>query len=146
MEAQLFVYGTLMIGVESRMAGLLQRNSKWLGSAYISGELFDLGRYPGAQWIPEYPGKVYGQVFTLEDPAFLMPYLDEYEGIDPLFPEAGEYVRKLVPTFLEDTGQSIDTWLYHYNFPADQLVRIESGRYLDYYRQQPAHLEFIRTG
>ena len=75
-----------------------------------------------------------------------MPYLDEYEGIDPQFPEAGEYVRKLVPTVLEDTGQTIDTWLYHYNFPIDQLVRIESGRYLDYYRQQPTHLEFIRTG
>ena len=146
MEAQLFVYGTLMIGVESRMAGLLQRNSKWLGSAYISGELFDLGRYPGAQWIHEHPGRVYGQVFTLEDPEFLMPYLDEYEGIDPQLPEAGEYVRKLVPAVLEDTGQSIDTWLYHYNLSTDQLVRIESGRYLDYYRQKPAHLEFIRMG
>jgi hypothetical protein len=33
MESHLFVYGTLMIGVESRMAGLLQRNSEWLGSA-----------------------------------------------------------------------------------------------------------------
>lgn len=146
MEAQLFVYGTLMIGVESRMAGLLQRNSKWLGSAYISGALFDLGRYPGASWIPEHPERVYGQVFLLDDPGFLMPHLDEYEGIDPHFPEAGEYVRKLVPTFLEDKNQLTHAWLYHYNFPTDKLAKIESGRYLDYYRQQPTHLEFIRTG
>lgn len=146
MEAQLFVYGTLMIGVESRMAGLLQRNSKWLGSAYITGELFDLGRYPGAKWIPDHPKRVYGQVFLLDDPAFLMPHLDEYEGINPLFPEAGEYVRKLVPVFMEDKEEMIQAWLYHYNLPVDNLVKIESGRYLDYYRQKPTHLEFIKTG
>lgn len=146
MESHLFVYGTLMIGVESRMAGLLQRNSKWLGSACIPGLLYDLGRYPGAQWIPGHPQKVYGQIFLLEDPEFLLVHLDEYEGIDPQFPTAGEYVRKLIPAFLEDENRMVDTWFYHYNQPTKKLKQIESGRYLDYYPQKPAHLDFIRTG
>lgn len=146
MEAHLFVYGTLMVGVQSSMAGLLQRNSHWLGSAYLPGLMYDLGCYPGALWIPEHSARVYGQVFRLEEPQFLLPHLDEYEGINPQFPEAGEYVRKLVPAILEDKGSAIQTWFYHYNGDISHLHRIESGRYLDYYPQQTAHLEFIQKG
>ena len=96
--------------------------------------------------IREAAEKVYDQIFLLEDPEFLLVHLDEYEGIDPQFPAAGEYVRKLIPAFLEDENRMVDTWFYHFNQPSKKLTLIESGRYLDYYPQKPAHLDFIRTG
>jgi len=145
MESHLFVYGTLMIGVESRMAGLLQRNSEWLGAASIPGVLYDLGKYPGAQWIPGHTERIYGQVFRLEEPLFLLQHLDEYEGIDPRNPDGGEYIRKLVPAVLEDDNSLVNAWFYHYNGPIKRLKKIESGRYLDYYSQKAAHLRFIKN-
>jgi gamma-glutamylcyclotransferase (GGCT)/AIG2-like uncharacterized protein YtfP len=145
MESHLFVYGTLMIGVESRMAGLLQRNSEWLGAASIPGVLYDLGKYPGAQWIPEHTERIYGQVFRLDEPLFLLQHLDEYEGIDPQNPDAGEYIRKFVPAVLEDDNSVVNAWFYHYNRPIKRLKKIETGRYLDYYSQKAAHLNFIKN-
>ncbi len=141
---QIFVYGTLLRGVPSAMAGYLERQGRYLGEAELPGYLLDLGSYPGLVYEPDSAAQVYGQVFALDDPAGILAELDRYEGIDPQAPEAGEYRRALLPVLRE--GRAVECWAYVYNRPPEGLPRIPGGDYRAYYPQQARHLGFIERG
>jgi len=106
------------------------------GECVISGELFDLGRYPGL--VPG-TGNVRGELYRLNDPlpkeraleAFRQ--LDEYERYDAHDVEGSLYHRRVVRL----RNPTVDAWLYYYNGPVDGARRIESGDWRDYRAEVP---------
>jgi gamma-glutamylcyclotransferase (GGCT)/AIG2-like uncharacterized protein YtfP len=86
----LFVYGTLMRGHSAH--GLMTPGLRDLGPAQAAGTLYDLGPWPGFR-----PGAgiAEGELYAIDDPLALAR-LDDWEGIDPGAPEAGDYVRVAV--------------------------------------------------
>lgn len=115
----LFVYGTLMRG---HSAHRLMTGLRWLGPAQAAGTLYDLGPWPGFQ-----PGEgvVEGELYAIDAPAALLR-LDDWEGIDPAAPEAGDYVR----VGLRLTRPAVRAWVYVYRGALTGAVRV-SGRWCE---------------
>jgi len=113
----LFVYGTLRPGFAGAFgAAMRQRLSAegdWIGAAALEGQLFDLGRYPGVVEHTDVAAKstVAGDVLSLREPEMTWPWLDRYEGIDPVRPESSEYERVVRPVKLM-SGELVDAWVY----------------------------------
>lgn len=125
----LFAYGLLRGEFESPMAELMRQHTQRLGPAKLRAQLFDIGGYPGVvmpntdnQW-------VLGEVFAVPNPRVLWPSLDEFEGIGGEFTQPYEYQRSLT-TVVPESGESIEAWVYWYNWPVNDKARICSGDYL----------------
>jgi len=119
----LFVYGTLMQGFSNPFAKKLQQNAIWRGKASFTGQLFDLGTYPGAVYDQNASTTVQGEVWQLNDFQKTIKALDYYEGIHEKEPE---YVRQQIPVLLE-SGEKIDCWAYIYCLPTYLFELIPSG-------------------
>ena len=65
MKNTLFVYGTLLLDVQSDIANFLKKNAQFVGEGYLAGQLFDLGQYPGAVFQKDADSRIYGHVFEL---------------------------------------------------------------------------------
>lgn len=118
----LFVYGTLRKGGHRQMHDVLARASVYVGPGRLHGQLFSVGRYPGAVPSSGAVEFVVGEVYRLADRDALAR-LDEYEGTggpDPLF-------RRERAEILLDGGGSLIAWTYFYNRPTGHLRRIMSG-------------------
>lgn len=139
----LFVYGSLMNDIDSKIARFLKANSSFLGEATMPGHLYDLGRYPGAVFDAQADSSVVGHVFQLADAEAVLPVLDRYEGVHPHQPELGEYRRAQVPVQMGET--QLDCWTYLYNFTTEKLSPIPGGNYLEYLRGNDDHQNFIRS-
>ena len=77
MLSYLFVYGTLQRGRPLHRE-LVRLQAEFVGSASMAGQLYDLGRYPGAlatgdQMIP-------GELYRLPEPEPALRRLDTVEG------------------------------------------------------------------
>ena len=72
----LFVYGTLMQGFTNPFAKKLRKNAVWKGKATITGQLFDLGSYPGTVFNSNTPSIVHGEVWEILDFDSVIPNLD----------------------------------------------------------------------
>lgn len=140
MPSHLFVYGSLMGSIQSKIARLLHENSDFLGVAKVQGRLYDLGSYPGLI-IDENAALVEGHIFKLHHPAALLDYLDQYEGILPNNPDLNEYVRQLIPVDL--SGEMLQCWAYIYQLSIQNLPIISFPNYLDYLKEQPEHRKFL---
>lgn len=119
----LFVYGTLLSASKHPMARLLRERSQRLGAGFFTGRLYDLGSYPGAVYDPDTEGRVYGEIYQLNesDADNLLQILDSYEG--------DEYTRAVVP--VTTNNNLIMCWTYLFTQPTDLLPLIASGRYFD---------------
>jgi gamma-glutamylcyclotransferase (GGCT)/AIG2-like uncharacterized protein YtfP len=126
-----FFYGTLMTGFDRRRRAGIENRMTCVGRGWIQAALFDLGIYPAA--IPSAEGRVWGEVYRLDDPAHVLPILDDIEGYTPDDPDHSLYIRGRVPVTLDD-GRRVDAWVYFYNAPLGQAQQIPSGDYLDYVR------------
>ncbi len=108
----LFAYGTLMRGLRlHRYLG----DAAFLGRASLVGRLLELGGYPG--WVPDVRGggRVWGELYRLNDPERDLPRLDRLEGYcrdDPRSP----FVRECRPVRLEG-GRRVRAWVYRYAGP-----------------------------
>jgi gamma-glutamylcyclotransferase (GGCT)/AIG2-like uncharacterized protein YtfP len=101
--AALFVYGTLRRGSKIKIARLFHANSEFLGTGRMQGRLTRSRPHRGVVQSKN-PGEwILGEVFQLNDPAKLLPILDEYEG--------PEYKRTSVPIQL-DSGKRLRAWMY----------------------------------
>lgn len=140
MSSYLFVYGSLMGSIQSKIASLLHENADFLGVAYVKGHLYDLGSYPGLVLDPK-AAKVAGHVFKLHHPEALLSYLDQYEGILPNNPDLNEYSRQLVKA--DRQGEVLSCWAYIYQLSTKRLVKIPYENYLDYLKEQPGHQQFL---
>lgn len=138
----LFTYGTLMLttGIPAvddamRVAGAS------LGRAYVLGNLFDLGDYPGAvpvaaegnAALEEDTPKVWGHLLSLKDPSALFGVIDSYEGYDAGKLQASEFVRAETGVFLNGREGGVPAQIYWYNFPTAGHAPITSGDYLAYW-------------
>lgn len=140
MHKHLFVYGSLMGSIQSKIAQMLHDNADFLGEAYVKGHLFDLGSYPGLV-LNDDGNTVKGHIFRLYDAQSILSYLDQYEGILPNNPDLNEYARKLIPVNFNDV--KIECWAYIYQLPTQSFPIIPFENYLDYLRQQPGHQAFL---
>jgi gamma-glutamylcyclotransferase (GGCT)/AIG2-like uncharacterized protein YtfP len=124
-----FFYGTLMTGFDRRRRLGMDAKMTLRGRGWIHAALFDIGLYPAA--VPTEEGRVWGEVFELEDSSAVLSALDEIEGYRPDDPDTSLYLRRLVPVHLDD-GTTADAWAYFYNAPLGHAPRIPSGDYLAY--------------
>ncbi|GAB3707145.1 gamma-glutamylcyclotransferase [Spirosoma flavus] len=125
----LFVYGTLRASFQNPFAQYLHQHSQYVGEGNFSGQLFDIGTYPGAIYQPDSGSFVRGDIYEIrQHKAELLLRLDEYEGIGATFEQPHEYIRVIVP--INCAGETLRCWIYLYNFPSNELRVIESGDYL----------------
>lgn len=140
---KVFVYGSLMGGIQSPIAKYLKSNSTFLGEGKVSGLLLDIGHYPGLVYEPESEKRVVGHVFELKDPTEMLPNLDHYECVGPAFEEPNQYRRILIAVSLD--GELMDCWAYLYNLPIEGIKIIESGNYLAYFEENLAYQQFVAS-
>ena len=127
----LFVYGTLRPGSAPAALAQLLRSASNLGAAWVPGELYDLGAYPGAiapggDDSPEF--RVHGEVLRLEGLEARLPTLDAYEGFDPASPKTSLFVRTSCTATLA-SGQALSCWIYLYAGAPPASARIATGRW-----------------
>jgi gamma-glutamylcyclotransferase (GGCT)/AIG2-like uncharacterized protein YtfP len=120
---RLFVYGSLRIGQENPMAGLLHRNSRHLGQGTVCGRLYVVSWYSGMV-----PGEaadecVTGDAFELNPDAAerVLAELDAYEGDD--------FERRTVEVTLEDETR-VGAFAYLYAASVAGLPRVAHGDWL----------------
>ncbi len=130
MSERVFFYGTLM--TPFNRPGRLRVNPQltFTGRGTIRAALFDLGIYPAAVPAPD-EGRVWGEVYEMQDAVGVLAILDEIEGYRPNEPERSLYTRAQTEVTLED-GQVQPAWAYFYNAPLGRAQRIDSGDYLDH--------------
>jgi gamma-glutamylcyclotransferase (GGCT)/AIG2-like uncharacterized protein YtfP len=126
---RLFVYGTLMRGIDHPMARLLSANAYYLGEATCAGRLYLVQHYPGLVLSEDPTEVVFGELYRLHEHDALLREFDMYEACGEGFAEPTEYVRKMLPVTLGD-GRAGEAWTYIYNWPVTNLPRIASGRFL----------------
>ena len=127
----LFVYGTLRPRSAAPALAQILRSASNLGAAWVPGELYDCGAYPGAT-LPAGDGspesRVHGEVLRLAGLEAWLPRLDAYEGFDPASRETSLFVR--TPCFATlASGQALGCWIYRYAGAPPASARIASGRW-----------------
>jgi gamma-glutamylcyclotransferase (GGCT)/AIG2-like uncharacterized protein YtfP len=128
MQDHLFVYGTLMRGVDHPMAKLLSRSAGFCGEARCRGRLYLVKHYPGLVLSDDPGDVVFGELVRLRTPEQSFATLDEYEGCGPGV-ASPRYLRQVLPVTRDD-GTVTEAWTYVYNRPVAKLTRIASGRFL----------------
>jgi gamma-glutamylcyclotransferase (GGCT)/AIG2-like uncharacterized protein YtfP len=107
---RLFVYGSLRRGFRLHHQ-LARLGAGFVMEAKVAGELFDLGRYPGARPAKGEGKWVLGEVFQLLHAEHDLKVLDEVEGFIPADPERSEFVRALAEVILPH-GAHESAWIY----------------------------------
>ena len=125
---RIFFYGTLRTEFHRRLQTGIDSKLTFVGRGSIQGLLFDLGIYPAA--VPG-DGRVWGEVFETDDPAFVLSSLDSIEGYRPDAPEQSLYTRVQKPVTLEG-DRAVTAWVYLYNAPLGQASQILSGDYVEH--------------
>ena len=124
---RLFVYGTLRRGLRLHHH-LARLGASFEMQAKVAGQLFDLGRYPGARPAPGTGKWVLGELFLLRHAENDLKHLDRVEDINPAAPERSEFVRALAEVILPD-GARESAWIYWLSAPAHVGRQIVSGDY-----------------
>jgi gamma-glutamylcyclotransferase (GGCT)/AIG2-like uncharacterized protein YtfP len=111
------------VGIDTRM--------RFVGRGWITAALYDLGLFPGA--IPAPEGRVWGEIYEVQDDPSVLQKLDEIEGFRPSDSDTSLYVRAET-NYTLDSGETGTAWVYFYNAPLGHGERIESGDYLEHLR------------
>jgi len=126
----LFVYGTLKHNIGNEMSHLLADNSKFIGEATWNGKLYIVKDYPGAVKSDDPLDVVYGELYLLKNN--ILPALDEYEECSDKFAEPTLYKRIKDKVKILINGKIVNSWIYIYNMPVDNLRIIKSGNFSRY--------------
>ncbi|OFW11736.1 MAG: hypothetical protein A3H96_24630 [Acidobacteria bacterium RIFCSPLOWO2_02_FULL_67_36] len=118
-----------MAGFDRRRRVGIDPKLSYVGRGSIEAALFDVGIYPAA--VPDPDGIVWGEVYSMIDPAAVLAALDEIEGYTPDEPDRSLYLRAQTLVTLPD-GTSEQAWVYFYNAPLGHAERIASGDYLEH--------------
>jgi len=115
-----FIYGSLRRGSAGAMA-IRFPTAKFVGDAKVSGELYDLGAYPGLV-LGAANSLVVGEAYEVDEE--LLNELDAFET-------SSDYLRKPVEIFLDDQQKS--GWVYGPDpevYPLRTLIT--SGDWIEY--------------
>lgn len=128
MDANLFVYGALLRPSHHKEWRLLRHGARMLGDAYFQGQLFNIGAFPGAILSEDGRDRVWGRLYRMNNPARLLPLLDQFEDCTPDDPEPHKFARKIIDVRLLAGGRS-RAWTYLYNWDIARCRRIQGGRF-----------------
>jgi gamma-glutamylcyclotransferase (GGCT)/AIG2-like uncharacterized protein YtfP len=126
----LFVYGTLLPECNLSISTQFLEDAEFLGHGYVFAKLYDLGDYPAMVLDITYEHKVFGQIYRLHSPKKTLALLDDYEYINPSFPEDNEYIRAVVK--VNSREREMNAYAYLYTKDVLPLKKIPSGDYLSY--------------
>ena len=126
----LFVYGTLLPECNLSISTQFLEETEFLGNGYVFAKLYDLGDYPAMVLDITYEYKVFGQIYRLHSPKKTLALLDDYEDINPSFPEDNEYIRAVVK--VNSSEREMNAYAYLYTKDVLPLKKIPSGDYLSY--------------
>lgn len=115
---------------QNAFAKQLRGQSTYLAKASLPGRLYQIGWFPGAISEPQGTERVWGELYRMHQPAYLLPVLDDYEETADSGSGAGLFVRKVVP--VSCAGQTLSCWVYLYNGPTDSIPQIKSGDFNPY--------------
>jgi gamma-glutamylcyclotransferase (GGCT)/AIG2-like uncharacterized protein YtfP len=125
-----FVYGTLRKEISSSMSKVLSSHCDFYSQGHMHGKMYELGGYPGVIESDNPEDIVYGDIYSIKNPATLFSILDEYEECSDSFRHPHEYIRKRMLISLAEK-RSISAWVYIYNHDVTGLRRIKSGDYIN---------------
>jgi gamma-glutamylcyclotransferase (GGCT)/AIG2-like uncharacterized protein YtfP len=125
----LFLYGTLLPGLEPPPLTSLVASLEPLGPATIPGRLYDFGAYPGAVFDAAADTRVCGDAFELPPTApDLLVDFDLYEGFNPDAPETSLF-RRVERTVTLESGKTLTCWVYEYAGDVGSAALIRRGNY-----------------
>jgi len=131
LNANLFVYGSLLTAERHPMGERLSREARLVGAATLQGRLYAISWYPGAVDSADPGDLVHGEIFALADPAASLAWLDQYEGVThgpASVTKPAEYARLEREVRLVD-GSRRTAWVYLYQRPVDGRTWIAGGRW-----------------
>ncbi len=128
-SSYLFVYGTLRREAKSPMHQLLIDQSRYVSEACCHGRLYRIGNYPGLLPSANPDDRVRGDLYRVLRPDVLFPALDNYEECGEGFTSPTEFTRGKTNVLLAD-GRAVEAWVYWYNRPVEESMRIASGDFL----------------
>ena len=126
----LFVYGTLLPECNLSISTQFLKEAEFIGHGYVFAKLYDLGDYPAMVLDITHEHKVFGQIYRLHSPKKTLALLDEYEDINPSFPENNEYIRAVVKVISGE--RALNAYAYLYVNDVLPFKKIHSGDYLSY--------------
>ncbi len=125
----LFVYGTLKSGFQNPYARMLRARAQLVSTAWVRGQLYNLGAYPGLVAADDTRSRVHGELFRIEPSAAgLLSLIDRYEGCDRDSPEPHAFMRWPAVAHLKDGTKRL-AWAYYYTGSTAGRPRISSGRF-----------------
>jgi gamma-glutamylcyclotransferase (GGCT)/AIG2-like uncharacterized protein YtfP len=127
----LFVYGSLRR--ESSHHHILRSiRAGFMGPAMVAGQLFDLGRFPGARLVEPSDRigsrRVMGELYRLRNPEHDFDVLDRYEGLQSATPKMSLFGRELTRAWTRG-GNTAQAWIYCLNRNPPKARPIPSGDY-----------------
>ena len=117
-----------MQGFNSPVSEVMKAETFYLGEGYVTGEMYDLGAYPGIIKIAE-GRQIAGEVYEMESPEKLLAVLDDYEGCSENDASA-EYTRGIAEIMV--AGEVKEAWIYWLNPIFKNNNIITSGDYRSY--------------
>jgi gamma-glutamylcyclotransferase (GGCT)/AIG2-like uncharacterized protein YtfP len=135
MNDLIFIYGTLLRGMQNPMARRLAQEASFISDATFAGKMYlvyDDGRvYPGV--IESITGQdhVFGEIHRLHQPAASFAFLDAYEMCSAQFPHPQAY-RRCEVAVKTRAGHLLQTWIYLYQWPVEEHNRVVSGDFREY--------------
>jgi gamma-glutamylcyclotransferase (GGCT)/AIG2-like uncharacterized protein YtfP len=126
LDRLLFVYGTLIPGLEPAGISAVVQRMNVLGDATLRGTLYDLGPYPGI--VLNHRGIIRGKLVRLSSDSDWKA-LDAYEGCPLPDSEDGLFSR-VQCTALDPHGRDVDCWVYVYNRAPSSGRVVEGGCWL----------------
>lgn len=124
----LFLYGTLMRGLQAMDALPAGEYLQFVCESQIQGRLYDLGSYPG---LKEGAGLVVGEVYKVLHPE-VWEVLDPYEDYFPGDESGSLYLRQPI----ELMGEPGSAWTYIYNQHVDEHNLIDDGDWRRYFYER----------
>ncbi|OLE51361.1 MAG: hypothetical protein AUG51_22940 [Acidobacteria bacterium 13_1_20CM_3_53_8] len=128
MKNYIFIYGTLSPDkAPSEVASAVKRLRR-VGSAYVRGNLYNLGEYPGAILKNSSSNKIKGEVYELPNDNETLAILDSYEEFNADNLASSLFVRSKTVATLSN-GRQLECWIYVYNRDPGRAPLITSGYY-----------------
>ena len=114
------LYGSLMRGLGAMDELGIGDRLRFVGPCIITGELFDLDRYPGMR---HGDGQVVAELYALLD-IEVIRLLDDFEGYFSDRPRESLYLREEITL---TSPSDVKAWAYVYNQVPDASTRVVGG-------------------